>query len=239
MQITAQSKVAEIAAGNPATIKVFQKHGIDFCCRGGVPLAEACEQRGLDPETLLGDLRTVQPAGEEDSTNWSNRSLAELVAHIQERYHKPLNLELARLEKMLTKVFEKHGERLPGTLAPLRETFDKLHRDLVDHMGREDAVLFPLIVELESTHESVRPTSMGWIRQVVGRMTAEHEVAGEALSVMRIITGGYVAPSWACPTFLGLYHGLAELEREMHIHVHLENAILFPRASGQGVCSIG
>ena len=35
----------------------------------------------------------------------------------------------------------------------------------------------------------------------------------------------------ACPTFRGLYYGLSEFERDMHVHVHLENHVLFPRAA--------
>ena len=50
------------------------------------------------------------------------------------------------------------------------------------------------------------------------------------LSELREITGGYVAAHWACETFRALYHGLSELEATMHVHVHLENNLLFPRA---------
>ena len=61
-------------------------------------------------------------------------------------------------------------------------------------------------------------------------MEDEHDRAGALLSELRAITDGYVTPVWACQTFRALYHGLSELEAEMHLHVHLENNILFPRA---------
>ena len=35
----------------------------------------------------------------------------------------------------------------------------------------------------------------------------------------------------ACPTFRGLYTGSMQLEADMHVHVHLENNVLFPRAA--------
>jgi len=62
-------------------------------------------------------------------------------------------------------------------------------------------------------------------------MEAEHEDAGQALTRMRELTRGYAPPEGACPTFRGLYYGLAELERDMHVHIHLENNVLFPRAA--------
>ena len=65
----------------------------------------------------------------------------------------------------------------------------------------------------------------------IGVMEAEHAGAGAALARMRHLTGGYAPPEWACPTFRGLYFGLSQLEADMHLHVHLENNILFPRAA--------
>jgi regulator of cell morphogenesis and NO signaling len=61
-------------------------------------------------------------------------------------------------------------------------------------------------------------------------MIAEHEDAGQFMAKIRALASGYEPPADACPTFRGLYHGLAEFERDLHQHVHLENNILFPRA---------
>jgi regulator of cell morphogenesis and NO signaling len=133
---------------------------------------------------------------------------------------------------MMTRVVQRHGDRLPGTLLPLQETFEGLHRELIHHMLKEDAVLFPAIVDAEHAVTAGRgdAAEFAWIDQPIDVMEAEHESAGAALAAMREITRGYTPPDDACPTFRGLYFGFAELERDMHVHVHLENNILFPRA---------
>ena len=61
-------------------------------------------------------------------------------------------------------------------------------------------------------------------------MMAEHDNAGELLKQMRSAARGYALPDGACPTYEALYRGLEEFERDLHLHVHLENNILFPRA---------
>ena len=61
-------------------------------------------------------------------------------------------------------------------------------------------------------------------------MVAEHDDAGALLAQIRELSNGYTAPAGACPTFLALFRGLEEFERDLHHHVHLENNILFPRA---------
>jgi regulator of cell morphogenesis and NO signaling len=47
---------------------------------------------------------------------------------------------------------------------------------------------------------------------------------------MRTSTQGFTPPSGACPTLVGLLHGLDAFEKDLHRHVHLENNLLFPRA---------
>ena len=231
MQITASTTVADIAAADPATIKVFQRHKIDFCCGGKIPLADACARHGFATDVLLAELRAARDAAD-DPTDWGRAPLKDLIAHIQARYHVPLRDELPRLSAMLDKVVRRHGDRLPDALLPLQATFESLHRELVEHVTKEDAVLFPAVLALEANAAAEGPLKdWAWIAQPIDMMEAEHEAAGAALAKMRALTDGYTPPEGACPTFRGLYYGLSELERDMHLHVHLENHILFPRAA--------
>jgi regulator of cell morphogenesis and NO signaling len=230
MNITPDTLVADIATTSPATIKVFQRHRIDFCCGGKIPLGEVCEQRRLDVRDLIEELDAALLVVDA-TTDWTNAPLPDLIAHIQRRFHRPLTAELPRLRAMLDKVVSRHGARLPDTLVPLHSTFDDLQTELVAHMAKEDVVLFPAIVSLASGAAPEHGADWTWIDQPIEAMEDEHAAAGAALARIAELTGGYTPPDDACPTFRGLYHGLSELEREMHLHVHLENHILFPRAA--------
>jgi regulator of cell morphogenesis and NO signaling len=230
MLITAESTVADIATHAPATIAVFQRHQIDFCCGGRSPLASVCAERQIDPAALLVELEAaITPHA--DLPSWADATLTSLAAHIQRRYHEPLRAELPRLEAMITKVVSRHGDHLPDVLLPLQDTFATLQRELLEHMQREDVVLFPVIVALEAGRPVPIADAATWIQTPIAVMEAEHEQAGAALQTMRDLTSGYAPPEWACPTFRGLYFGLSQLEADMHVHVHLENHILFPRAA--------
>jgi regulator of cell morphogenesis and NO signaling len=230
MTMTPESTVADIAATAPATIPIFQQHHIDFCCGGKIPLAQACRARGLDVDAVLTDLRAaVAPAPAEP--NWNEASLTALVRHIQPHYHEPLRRELTRLDGMLQNVVTRHAAHLPEQLQPLQRTFQALQSELLEHMAKEDRVLFPCIVALESGGPLPVPNVGAWIESPIAVMEAEHKDAGGALFAIREMTDGFAPPDWACPTFRGLYYGLAQLESDMHVHVHLENNVLFPRAT--------
>jgi regulator of cell morphogenesis and NO signaling len=61
-------------------------------------------------------------------------------------------------------------------------------------------------------------------------MEAEHDSAGQALSDIRRITRDFEIPEYACVTYRALMNGLQEFEQDLHLHIHLENNVLFPRA---------
>ncbi len=229
MTITPETSVAEIATSAPATIRIFQQHQIDFCCGGRVPLAEACAARGLDVDVLLMELHTTAAPASEELVR-TNESLTALIRHIQSRYHEPLRLELPRLAAMLDKVVSRHGDHLPETLLPLQHTFKQLQAELLAHMNKEDRVLFPVIVALEAGDALPAANEVQWLPAPITAMEADHQAAGAALAFIRQVTDSFAPPEWACPTFRGLYYGLSQLEADMHLHVHLENNILFPRA---------
>lgn len=222
MEVTAQSSVAEIVTHVPAAIRVFQDYEIDFCCGGRQSLADACASRELDTDVVLGELREIArvPVAGRD---WSQAPLTDLTAHIQQQFHAPLRRDLPWLGQMLVKVVERHGAAHPETRA-LEEVFTALHLDLLHHMKKEETTLFPAIHALESG--GARPDL-----EVIAALVHEHEDTRNALERMRALTNTYVAPDDACPTYRGLYQGLAELDRDLRVHVHLENHVLFPRAA--------
>ena len=174
MHITADSRISDIAATHPATIKIFQQHQIDFCCGGKIPLGEVCSRRGIDADTLLSELRAAHrpPEGWPD---WEKSTLTALITHIQKRYHEPLRAELPRLDAMLAKVVQRHSDRLPEVLRPLQFTFAHLQTELLLHMSKEDRVLFPAIVAAEAAvcDSQERTGAWGWIEEPIDAMVAD------------------------------------------------------------------
>jgi regulator of cell morphogenesis and NO signaling len=233
MNITPDTRIADIATQNPATIRIFQRFGIDFCCGGKRPLSEACAEKQI----TFNELRTfLESAGARPSYAIppADAKLAELVRFIVDKYHADLRTELPRLAQMAAKVLDVHGDKHPGVLPALVETFRGLREELQMHMVKEERVLFPYIERLEAMAadgQALPASPFGSIQAPIGMMEHEHESAAQALARLRELTAGYTPPANACNTFRGLYQGLAELEKDLHEHIHLENNVLFPRAA--------
>lgn len=228
MNITPATGVGELAAAAPAAIRVFQRHGIDFCCGGKLPLAEACARHDLSFDDLKSELDSALAPAAAD-LDWGSRSLAALVEHIVTRYHDALRDDLPRLEAMAARVDERHGARHPELFPDLLLTVRRLRFELEAHIAEEERSIFPRLVRLGT--DAAAATDAAGLRDELARLRAEHQGAGDTLGHLRRLTGDFTPPANACNTFRGLYAGLADLERELQLHVHLENNVLFPRAA--------
>jgi len=220
MSISAETRIGALAAEHPLATRVFARHGIDFCCGGGRPLGEVCEEKGLDSQAVLEEINAEIAKPGEKVERWDQAPLDDVIEHILFAYHRPLREELPRLEAMARKVLDVHGARDPKTFSRIVAVFVALRAELESHMMKEEQILFPMI----------QGGSGAMAGGPITVMEDEHESAGAALRELRELTGGYNVPQEACNTWRALWLGLAALEEAMHQHIHLENNILFPRA---------
>ena len=223
--------VGEAAAHWPATARVFEAHGIDFCCVGQISIAEACLARGLNPTDVLEELDRAarSQSGAED---WEHAPAAELIDHIVERHHTYLKVQLPRIHAQMEEVLNKYGRDHGELLRALWACFRGMQEELEARLLHQERVLFPALRELESRPPATHPHH-GGERNPVHVMLEGHDVTAKALSEMRRITSNYQLPEGAGPDHDALYRALRELEADLHRHFHLENNILFHRMAGQ------
>lgn len=230
MELKSTQTVGEVAAGYPATTRLFEKLGIDYCCGGGQTLADVCKAAGLNYDTVaksLAELVESAPARERD---WMKSSLSDLIQHIVTKHHEYIRSESPRLQALAEKVVRVHGGRHPE-LQQVETIFSDVADELTMHTMKEERILFPAIVQMEEQGPSAMAASpLGTIQNPIRMMMMEHDSAGAAFEEMRKITAGFTAPADGCISYRTLFQALAEFEADLHQHVHLENNILFPRA---------
>lgn len=229
---TPQTTVRDIALEQPAAIRIFEKLGIDYCCGGRKPLSLACEERSLSVDAVLAAIADAEEVHQPAAPDWASASLESICTHIVAKHHDYVRAELPRLRQFAQKVASRHGQNHPE-LDRIQNLLESLGCDLLQHLSKEEMILFPYITNLERNLATCGPRSLGCfgsVRNPIRVMTAEHDAAGEAMAEIRELSQDFTPPDGACPTYRGFYAGLADFERDLHQHVHLENNILFPRA---------
>ena len=232
-ELTPEMSVGQLVAQDPRRARLFERLGIDYCCGGRAPLDCACREKGLDVAVVLRQLA----AGEDEDEfrydehgpfDGATATMGELIDHLVTTHHAYLYRELPRLAELAGRVVDAHGNRHPE-LRELRDIFKSLKDELRFHMLKEEKILFPIIARLEMAME-VPEFYCGSVGNPILVMEQEHDDTGAALARLRVLTDGYTPPADACPTYRALLDGLAGLEADLHVHIHEENNILFPRA---------
>ena len=213
--------LGELAAANPSATRVFLRHRLDFCCGGRRTLVDACERAGLDVMAIVAELEQEATRGDLAATRWESRTQTELADHIEAHYHAGLRRDLPPLIEAARKVERVHAGK-PSVPAGLADVLTEFFADMQSHMGKEEKILFPMIRRGERGEAVYMPVRV---------MESEHDSHREHLVKIRELTDDLRLPAHACATWTALYHGLETVEAELMQHIHLENNILFTRAT--------
>ncbi len=221
--------VAEIAIEMPQSIPMFEGKGIDYCCGGQKSLREACAKAGADVNEVVRALETMGPQRESGESTASWNRLGPLIQHLLDKHHAFTRSQLALCSKLGSKVMMVHGLKRPE-LTEIMGLFNPMAAELEEHLLKEEQVAFPFLLALEKPI-GVPPFPFEVFKNGPERvLKADHETVGEQLRRLRALTKDYAPPEGACVTFQAFYKSLKDLEEDLHLHIHLENNVLFPLA---------
>ena len=225
-QINIEPTIGEIVANDFRAASMFKEAGIDFCCGGNKSLSDACKEKGADESLLIQQLETLAQTPVSGAMNFKEWELSFLSDYIVNTHHKFVLKNLPELVFFTQKIADVHGDHHPELLE-VASLFTRINEELLQHLKNEEEVLFPAIKEAEKNASAeVKST----IVSEITRMQGEHEFAGGAMDKINVLTNNYFIPEDACNTYRVSLKLLEQFEDDLHIHVHLENNILYPKA---------
>ncbi|MEN9647005.1 MAG: iron-sulfur cluster repair di-iron protein [Actinomycetota bacterium] len=228
MKIDPGMTLSELVDARPSLAREFERMELDYCCGGGRTLRDASLARGLDVDGLVTALEAA--SADAAPAEWSAMDAASLVDHLYDVHHVYLWDEMPRIDALVAKILDVHGTRHPE-LADIASCWSAIHADLEPHLVKEERVLFPMVKELAaaSAQGASSPAfHCGTLRNPIGVMLREHDTVGDLLARMRQLTSGYRPPDDGCATYRAAFIALEQLEADTHLHIHMENNVLFP-----------
>src|SRR5690554_6843508 len=232
MNAIQEKTIGEYVAEDYRTAQVFKKYNIDFCCRGNRSIQQVCEKNKIDPNVLYREVEAVKETITGDTTDYKSWPIDLLADYVEKRHHRYVEEKTPTIKAFLDKLCKVHGERHPE-LFEITRIFNESAGDLAAHMKKEELVLFPFIQKMVKTQRSgqdlVTP-HFGTVENPVAMMMDEHTVEGERFVEIAELTNNYTAPADGCTTYNVTFAMLRDFEEDLHLHIHLENNILFPKA---------
>jgi regulator of cell morphogenesis and NO signaling len=227
-----EKTIGEIVAGDYRAASVFESFGIDFCCGGNITVDEACRQKSVNPDEVADKLEAIVASKQSNLIDFRAWPLDLLADYIQKKHHRYIEEKTPIIQQYLAKVCMAHGESHPE-LFKIKEEFDASAGALAIHMKKEELTLFPFIgkmVRAKSAGQPLPQSSFSKIETSIQTMVQEHDIEGDRFKKISALSGNYTVPEDGCNTYMITYATLKEFEDDLHLHIHLENNILFPKA---------
>ncbi len=153
--------------------------------------------------------------------------------YIEKTHHRYVEEKTNILLPFLDKLCKVHGSDHPE-LFQINELFKGCSGELAQHMKKEELILFPFIkkvVRASISNELMEQPHFGTIENPIAMMMEEHDTKGERFRKIAKLSTNYTPPVDACNTYKVTFAMLKEFEEDLHKHIHLENNILFPKAT--------
>ena len=231
MKIQENQNIGELVAQDYRTASVFKKYKIDFCCNGNRTVADACEKGKIDSSKILSDLEGAMESNV-SSIDFKSWPLDLLADYIEKKHHRYVEEKTLEIKPYLDKICKVHGEHHPE-LFKINEEFLEGAGALAVHMKKEELIIFPFIrkmVTSKSNHQEIAKLGFGTVQNPINMMMDDHEAEGERFVRIAKLSNDYTPPEDACNTYRVTLALLKEFEDDLHLHIHLENNILFPKA---------
>ena len=189
-------------------------------------------EKGLDAAQVEHELQQADRMPEARPLPYNEWGLDFLADYIVNKHHSYVNKNLPDIRAYADKVNRVHSSRHPE-LAKVHHMVEAVFAELSSHMMKEEKILFPYIkslVNAKNNPGSFEQGHFGTVQNPIKMMENEHEAVGQNMEELRKITDNYTLPQDACASYSLLYRMLDEFEDDLHLHIHLENNILFPKA---------
>lgn len=232
MEVHQDHIIGELVAQDYRTASVFKKYGIDFCCQGNRTIQDACVKKNIDTKSVLRDLSGIVQEQSQPATDYKSWPLDLLADYIEKKHHRYVEQRTLEIKPYLDKICKVHGEHHPE-LFEIQQHFNATAGELAAHMKKEEFILFPFVRKMAKAKQEglkIDAPHFGKVENPIQMMMDEHSAEGDRFSKIDGLSNNYTPPQDACNTYRVTYALLKEFEQDLHLHIHLENNILFPKS---------
>ena len=222
--VTKESKISDIIRENPERVLTLDKYGVKFYQNPGITLMEACTGKKIDLNHLINDLERLEK-GASILINWENWSLDFMITYLENNHHANIR---SLLGKDYVIFFIKY---LQGKENENKE-IDELFSSINAHLKKEERMLFPYIKQIEIVYANgleFEYANFGTLPNVLRVINKEHS---QICAYIDNVTTGIdrILDKASLEVKKSILKILEGIKKDFHLHVYLEENVIFPKA---------
>lgn len=224
-----QMKMSDVVHRNYMLIPTLDRFGIRLGF-GDKTVQEVCEKAGVDAKFLVELLNAFTNADYIPSDYVREIDVLVLIKYLQDTHKNYLNDWVVSVEKMIDDLKE-YGEDERYTDLILN-FFKGYRRELLDHINREEEVVFPYIKTLYEIIKNgqATPKDIKIIHSYsMKHFETEHDDIALKLKDLKNIMIKYIISPENTMQYYAIIQELFKLEEDVEYHTRVEEKILIPR----------
>lgn len=237
MKTLTEKTINSLVDETPSLIEYFEKRGIDYCCGGDISLKKALQLGQFNEQLIIGEIEQWLSNSKTNNSNQPSLidleylALSSLIQYIKDKHHVFTRTALETLGFLVKKIAHVHGKEHPE-LVELDALFKTLKGELSAHLQKEELFVFPSLLYMEEQlkNEPEPASPKRSVSTLWEPIEQEHVAAGRALEQIKELTDNFSLPADACSSYIQTFQLLEALTKDIHVHVHLEEHILMPKA---------
>lgn len=222
--------LSEIVSEHNGAAAIFEKYHLDYCCKGDETLLTAIANAEIALSDLLTELELEITNESPDNINFNELNVTELSELLRRDYHMELRDKISEISAMSRKIHAKYSNE---NINRIHDVILAMFNHLAPHMVSEEKVLFPYLEYMEHTvlkGKVPKPASFGKIKKSVSSMLDDHGASAHQLDELRELTNNYTCSQPDCSDIQEYYDELHLLDRNLRMHIFIENNVLFKKA---------
>lgn len=179
----------------------------------------------------MNEIDAVQGVQIKENLNFTSWPLNLLVDYIEKKHHRYVKKNAPIVKAYLENLSKTNGKTHPELLA-VSEQFNNSVSEFSNYMKNEELFLFPIVREMIRAKEArvkLTKNNFGSLQNPISKMMKGHKIESERLDNIIQLTKNYTMLEDPRNSHVKRFAPLQEFVNDLHIHIHLENNILFPK----------
>lgn len=220
----------ELIKSYPNAIHVLEKNGIAYYMDGNKNLSECCKNKNYEAPHILqqinGDNCGFYFGVISRVYEWD---IPFLIDYILVNHHKYTRKVLPELSSLIGHIVTVHGTFHPG-IVNIQRKFEEFKEELEEHLKEEENVIFPALKKISLETDEDKQYDGDDVKYSLSWMKEDHILTITSMKALNTLCDHYHTPGDAYPAYKVLMHEMQKFESDLHLHLHLENNILFNKA---------